>query len=66
MVTAFDAHRGLGEITDGQGWKVPFHCTAIAGGSRTIEVGTAVSFAVRPGLLGSWEAALVEPLTRPG
>lgn len=34
-----------------------FHCTQIADGSRTIEVGTAVTFSVVAGRLGAWEAA---------
>lgn len=44
VVTSFDARRGLGEITgtDGRVW--PFHCAVIADGTRSIEVGAAVSF----------------------
>ncbi|HET6875255.1 MAG TPA: hypothetical protein VFH70_10775 [Acidimicrobiales bacterium] len=38
-----------------------FHCTQIAGGSRSIEVGTPVSFSVRAGRLGRWEAVSVTP-----
>lgn len=60
-VTAFDDPRGLGEVTDEDGRVLPFHCTAIADGSRTIEVGTAVRFEVRAGLPGRWEAAAIEP-----
>jgi cold shock CspA family protein len=60
-VTAFDDPRGLGEVTADDGTVLAFHCTAIADGSRTIEVGTAVRFQVRPGLRGRWEAAAVEP-----
>jgi cold shock CspA family protein len=55
-VTAFDDVRGLGEVTDDDGTVLPFHCTAIADGSRTILVGTEVRFSVRPGPLGRWEA----------
>lgn len=43
-VTAFDARRGLGEITAADGTVLPFHCAVIADGSRTIEVGAKVSF----------------------
>lgn len=43
-VTAFDARRGLGEITDADGRVWPFHCAVIADGSRSVEVGAAVSF----------------------
>jgi cold shock CspA family protein len=60
-VTAFDDPRGLGEVTADDGTVLPFHCTAIADGSRAIEVGTAVRFEVRAGLPGRWEAAGIEP-----
>lgn len=43
-VTAFDARRGLGEITDADGQVWPFHCAVIADGSRTIEIGAPVEF----------------------
>lgn len=39
-----------------------FHCTAITDGSRSIEVGTPVVFAVAPGRRGQWEAATVRPV----
>lgn len=60
-VTAFDDPRGLGEVTATDGAAYPFHCTAIADGTRTIVVGTAVSFEVRPGPMGRWEAARISP-----
>ena len=42
--------------------RYPFHCTAIADGTRTIEVGTAVTFEVRPAGMGRWEAtAITQP-----
>ena len=56
-VTAFDERRGLGEVTGVDGVVYSFHCTVIAGDTRTIAVGTAVEFDVVPGHLGSWEAA---------
>ena len=59
-VTAFDEHRGLGEITASDGTVYAFHCTTIADGTRTIAVGTEVQFEIRPGRLGNWEAAAVE------
>lgn len=60
MVVAFDEARGLGTIEAG-GVPFPFHCTAVADGTRTIDVGTAVVFEVRPGGLGRWEAAAITP-----
>jgi cold shock CspA family protein len=62
-VTAFDAHRGLGEITGADGTVYPFHCTVIADGTRTINVDTPVEFDVVPGLRGRWEAAAVTKAT---
>ncbi|MEY3806579.1 MAG: hypothetical protein RIR69_1391 [Actinomycetota bacterium] len=47
VVTAFDAHAGLGEIRSHNGEAIPFHCVAIADGSRDIEIGAAVEFVVR-------------------
>jgi cold shock CspA family protein len=56
-VTAFDEPRGLGTITSVDGVERPFHCTAIADGTRAIDVGAKVSYEVVPGKLGRWEAA---------
>jgi cold shock CspA family protein len=58
VVVEFDEPRGLGVVEAG-GRAYPFHCTQIADGTRTVEVGTAVTFDVRPGTLGRWEAAAV-------
>lgn len=61
-VTAFDEARGLGEVTDGgeDGVVFAFHCVSIADGTRTIQVGTTVTFA--PLLkLGRREAADIRP-----
>ena len=55
-VTTFDEHRGLGEIAADDGTVLPFHCTEIADGTRTIAVGTLVRFDVVAGRLGRWEA----------
>jgi cold shock CspA family protein len=60
-VTAFDEHRGLGEITSADGVVYAFHSTTIADGTRTIAVGAAVQFEIRPGPLGRWEAAAITP-----
>ena len=62
-VSAFDEHRGLGEITAGDGAVYPFHCTVITDGTRTIAVGAAVEFEVAAGHLGRWEAVAVAPTT---
>jgi CspA family cold shock protein len=59
-VATFDEPRGLGTI-ESEGAIYPFHCTAIADGSRTIAEGTAVTFEVRPGGLGRWEATAIAP-----
>ncbi len=58
-VTAFDDARGLGVVTAEDGGLYPFHCTQIADGSRTIEVGQAVRFAILP-KLGRYEATAIE------
>ena len=55
-VTAFDDAAGIGTITSDDGTAFPFHCTQIADGSRTIAVGTAVSFDLI-GRLGRYEAS---------
>ena len=61
-VVAFDEHKGYGTVrTDGDGREYFFHCTQIADGSRTIPVDTAVTFEVRPGHLGRWEAEGIRP-----
>jgi cold shock CspA family protein len=55
-VTAFDDAVGLGTIAGDDGIERAFHCIEIADGSRSIEVGTVVSFEVL-GKFGRWEAA---------
>lgn len=64
-VAEFDEAVGLGTVTSGSS-QYRFHCTQIAGGSRTIAVGTEVSFTVAPGHLGAWEAAELRPYPSPG
>jgi len=62
-VVAFDEHAGLGLVRDdATGAEHPFHCTAIADGSRTIEAGSPVEFDLVAGGLGRWEAAQIAPL----
>ena len=61
-VSVFDEHRGLGELTAGDGTVYPFHCTAIVDGTRAIAVGAEVQFEVVPGRRGRWEAAAIEPV----
>lgn len=55
-VTQFDQAAGLGAITADDGQTYPFHCTAIADGSRDIAVGKAVTFTIAAGHLGRLEA----------
>jgi cold shock CspA family protein len=62
VVASFDEPRGLGVITTTEGVEVPFHCTEIADGTRTIAVGTAVRYDVVAGRLGRWEATALTPL----
>jgi len=59
-VVEFDEHRGLGTVADDAGTRYPFHCTRIADGTRTIDVGAPVRFTLRPGGLGRWEADAIE------
>ena len=56
-MTAFDTAAGLGEITASDGAVYPFHCTAIADGTRDIEVGKSVTFTITAGHLGRLEAS---------
>ena len=59
-VESFDQHRGTGVVITESGEHFPFHCTAIANATRTIEPGTEVLFEITPGL-GRWEAAALQP-----
>ena len=60
-VTEFDEPIGLGVLTDADGAEHPFHCTAIADGSRDIAVGTEVSFRLSAGRGGRREAVDLQP-----
>jgi cold shock CspA family protein len=59
-VIAFDEHVGLGEVRSDDGKVYLFHCVEIADGSRTIDVGTRVTFR-SVAKLGRYEAADVAP-----
>ena len=61
VVVEFDQAVGLGVIRTADGELVPFHCIEIADGSRTIEVGVAVT-AQRIPKLGRYEAASIRPV----
>jgi cold shock CspA family protein len=64
-VSEFDEAVGLGTI-EVAGWgPLAFHCTAIADGSRRIEVGTEVLTALAARHLGRYEASGLTP-RRPG
>ena len=60
-VSAFDERGGVGEISADDSTVYPFHCTEIADGTRTIDVGASVDFEVVAGRLGRWEAADIKP-----
>ncbi|MGH9026585.1 MAG: hypothetical protein ACRDWD_10815 [Acidimicrobiia bacterium] len=59
-ILMFDAHQGLGEIEADDGTRYPFHCTAIADGTRDIPTGVSVAFELTPGLSGRWEATAIQ------
>lgn len=60
-VTSFDAASGLGEVEADDGTRYGFHCTQIADGSRSIEIGVAVEFEVVAWHLGRYEARALRP-----
>lgn len=62
-VTSWDDPRGIGEITAEDGTVYPFHCTAIADGSRTTSEGLEVHFDVKPARLGRVEAISITPVS---
>lgn len=45
-VSSFDQARGLGVVTTESGTRWPFHCVSISDGSRTVEVGSRVTFEI--------------------
>jgi hypothetical protein len=60
-VASFDEHVGRGEVEAGAGLHFPFHCTAIADGTRTIAPDTPVKFRLVIGPLGALEATAIKP-----
>jgi CspA family cold shock protein len=61
VVAEFDADKGFGSVEAEDGRRLFFHCTQIADGTRTIDVGTPVTFEVVAGHLGRYEATAVTP-----
>jgi cold shock CspA family protein len=55
-VVEFDEQVGLGRVRAEDGGDYPFHCTAVADGSRSVPVGAPVAFTLVPGKIGGWEA----------
>lgn len=64
VIASFDDERGIGVVRRDDGTKYPFHCTAIADGTRSITVGAEVSFSVAPGRMGRWEAVALSAVAR--
>jgi cold shock CspA family protein len=59
VVASYDSPRGLGVVRGDDGTEYPFHCTAIADGTREIDPGTQVTFDIEAGHLGRWHAARI-------
>lgn len=55
-VKEFDEPVGLGIVVEDDGTEWPFHCTAVADGSRQIEPTTAVTFRLGAARAGRFEA----------
>jgi cold shock CspA family protein len=62
-VVEFDEARGLGVVRADDGPSYPFHCAALADGTRQVELGTRVVFSVAPGHGGHYEARAVTTIT---
>ena len=60
LVTAFDPLAGTGTVTADDGTAYPFHCIEIADGSRAIDPGTPVEFALLA-KFGRYQAAQLRP-----
>jgi hypothetical protein len=58
-IADFDEFVGRGQVEARGGLRFPFHCTAIADGSRAIAPDTAVRFRLAPGPLGALEAVAI-------
>lgn len=61
VVASFDDAAGLGVVRGDDGAELPFHCTAIADGTRTIAEQVRVWYSVVPGRAGRFEAAGIHP-----
>lgn len=59
VIASYDSPRGYGVVRADDGMEYPFHCTAIADGTREIDPGARVTFEVEPGHLGRWQAARI-------
>jgi cold shock CspA family protein len=59
VVATFDDFKGYGTVRVAGGDTYFFHCTAVADGTRTIAVGTPVTFTLVPGHRGRWEATVL-------
>jgi cold shock CspA family protein len=59
IVTIWDDPRGIGQISRDDGAEFGFHCTAMADGTRSTEVGRRVVFLLKPGPLGLYEATQI-------
>jgi len=64
-VLAYDEHKGYGTVRGEDGRELFFHCTAIADGSRRIEVGALVHYDVVPGHRGRYQAVRLTPRSHP-
>jgi hypothetical protein len=58
-IASFDEFVGRGEVEARGGMRFPFHCTAIADGTRSIAHDTPVRFRLVPGPLGALEATRI-------
>jgi cold shock CspA family protein len=64
VVTAFSDDEGSGLLIADDGTEYYFHCTQIAGGNRSIDVGVSAIFDLSPALLGRYEAVDVAPVSK--
>lgn len=55
-VERFDTARGLGIVAQADGERFGFHCVELADGSRQVEAGARVVFALGTGHAGALEA----------
>jgi cold shock CspA family protein len=62
VVEEFDDPRGLGTVLGEDGRRHGFHCTAIADGTRRIDVGARVTFVLVAGHRGRFEARQIRPV----